>query len=331
MTFLHVATGESSGWTGRGDSGTAVRMSAQVPGLGSILAGARLADDAQVKAQLAAQKDRVHERMRTVAAKIAVMSGKGGVGKSVTTVSLALALMRRGLRVGVLDVDLNGPCVAHMLGLQHGAFALGPNGAQPPVAYGIKVASLAFFLSDDAPVRFRGPRELSPVWLGAMEAGVVREMIADVEWGALDVLLCDLPPGAAADKPPLLLSLLPDLAGAVVVTTPSGVASEVVRKAVFYAHSLGIRTLGLVDNMRGVRCSHCGNEESLWGGDGAALASELGVPFLGSVPFDRALAQALDRGQPLFAVGNPTLARYDDMAAKLVAALASGLQARGEA
>ncbi len=276
-------------------------------------------DDAKVIAQLRQHGGAVRERMRQVRHKIAVMSGKGGVGKSMTAVNLALSLARQGGRVGLLDADLNGPCAPRMLGVR-GELRMQEGGAVPPTGpLGLKVASMEFLLRRDEPVRWKGPMDLSPVWLGLLEMNVIRELVADIAWGELDYLLFDLPPGAAADKPPVIQGLVPELAGAVVVTTPSEVASEVVRRSIAYARDLGIPVLGLIENMSGVRCSHCGEIEPLFEGDADTLAKAEDVPLLGRVPFDRDFAKSFDRGQPLLDAQHPTIRRFDDIAARLIA------------
>ena len=169
--------------------------------LKSILGKLHYTDDAKVVEQITRQTRQVQDRMSGIKQKIVVMSGKGGVGKSMTTVNLALAWARQGSTVGVIDVDLNGPCVPRMLGMHGKGVEITPEGARPPEGpYGIKVASMDFLLSDTAPVRWKGPMDLSPVWLGLMEMNVIREFLADMVWGDLDYLLADLPPGAAADK-----------------------------------------------------------------------------------------------------------------------------------
>ncbi|MEQ1794555.1 MAG: P-loop NTPase, partial [Nitrospira sp.] len=215
--------------------------------LKAILGKLKFSDDAKVLAQISENTKLVHARMAGIKHKLVVMSGKGGVGKSMTTVNLALAFARQGGKVGLLDVDLNGPCVPRMLGMHGQSLTMRPEGAIPPVGpLGVKVASMDFFLDDASPVRWKGPMDVSPVWLGLMEMNVIREFLADVVWGELDYLLVDLPPGAAADKPPVIAGFIPDLAGAIVVTTPSEVASDVVQKSVTYARDMGIKVLGMV-------------------------------------------------------------------------------------
>jgi ATP-binding protein involved in chromosome partitioning len=196
------------------------------------------------------------------------------------------------------------------------------DGALPPVGpLGIKVASMDFFLDAASPVRWKGPMDLSPVWLGVMEMNVIREFLADVIWGELDFLLTDLPPGAGADKPPVIAGFIPDLAGAIVVTTPSEVASDVVQKSVTYARDMGIRVLGMVENMGRFRCPGCGEEHELFEGDAAPMCEALNVPLLGRIPFDRTLARTFDKGAPLLDATHPTVQRFDQIAERIRAVL----------
>jgi ATP-binding protein involved in chromosome partitioning len=287
-----------------------------------ILSKLQYSDDAKVVQQITAQMKQVQARMAGIRHKLVVMSGKGGVGKSMTTVNLALALARLGHKVGLLDVDLNGPCVPRMLGMHGQALTITPEGAIPPVGpLGVKVASMDFFLGAASPVRWKGPMDLSPVWLGLMEMNVIREFLADVIWGELDYLLTDLPPGAAADKPPVIAGFIPDLAGAIVVTTPSEVASDVVQKSVTYARDMGIHVLGMVENMSRFRCPSCGVEHELFEGDTDAMCDALNVPLLGRVPFDRTLARTFDKGMPLLDATYPTIQRYQEIAERVQAML----------
>ena len=288
--------------------------------LATLIHELEYSDSAKVVQQLDALSSRVRRRMAPIKHKLVVMSGKGGVGKSMTTVNLALGLARRGHRVGVLDVDLNGPCVTAMLGMGDARLTIGPDGAVPPEGpLGIKVASLSFLVKPSEPVRWKGPMDLSPVWLGLQEMQVVRELLSDVVWGELDYLLADLPPGAAADKPPVIAGLIPDLAGALFVTTPSEVATEVVHKSVGYAQDLGIRVLGVIENMSGYRCPSCDVRHPLFPGDSQTLCDALDLPLLGRVPFDPALVQTFDRGEPLLDVEHPTVKLYDEITGRVEA------------
>jgi ATP-binding protein involved in chromosome partitioning len=295
---------------------------AELKDLKQVLSQLKYRDDAKVQEQIVDQLLQVKTRMGRIKRKILVMSGKGGVGKSMVTVNLALAFARAGHRVGILDVDLNGPCVPAMLGLKGRHFTLTADGAVPPTGpLGMKIASMEFLLHPDAPVRWKGPMELSPVWLGLQEMSVIREFLADIAWGELDYLFTDLPPGAAADKPPVMAGYLPELDGAVIVTIPSEVATQVVKKSISYARDVGIKVLGVIENMSGVVCHRCGAEEPLFVGDVERLAREMGVPFLGRVPFDRALGAAADHGEPLLDPEQPSVGHFTQIAQRLTQAL----------
>ena len=286
--------------------------------LKEILGNLKYTDDAKVVQQITAHTKQVQDRMSGIKHKIVVMSGKGGVGKSMTTVNLALALARNTNRVGIIDVDLNGPCVPQMLGMHGQGLVVTEDGAVPPEGpYGVKVASMDFLLDEAAPVRWKGPMDLSPVWLGLMEMNVIREFLADILWGELDFLLADLPPGAAADKPPVIASFLPDLAGAIVVTTPSEVASTVVQKSIGYATELGIPILGVIENMSQYRCPSCGAENDLFEGNTEAMCEALNLPLLGRIPFDRNFAKTFDKGVPLLDDQYPTIRRYQDIVGRV--------------
>jgi ATP-binding protein involved in chromosome partitioning len=250
--------------------------------------------------QVRAQQARVAARMGPIRASVAVVSGKGGVGKSSITANLAGALAARGLAVGVLDADLNGPSMGKMLGVRGQTLRVEPEGVRPAVsAEGIRVLSMDLLLpGDDTPVVWEAPTQAEAhTWRGTMEGTALREFLADTVWGSLDVLLIDLAPGA--DRLPTLLDLLPGLTGAVVVTIPSAVSHLVVRRAMTLARERGARLLGLVENMAGYACPTCGTVGPLFEGPGGeATAAQHGLPFLGRVPFDPRLAAAADRGRP---------------------------------
>src|SRR5262245_29467047 len=240
--------------------------------------------------QVEAQQARLTTRLREVRAIVAVVSGKGGVGKSSVTANLAAACARAGDRVGVLDADLNGPTMAKMLGVRGAALVVGPGGVTPPAdALGIRVMSMDLLLADDAtPLAWQAPTQAEAhTWRGSMEANALREFLADTEWGALDLLLVDLPPGT--DRLVTVCSLVPVLAGTIVVTIPSDVSQLVVRRSLPVAAQTRAAALGLIENMAGL----------FRGPDAEALARDAGIPFLGRVPFDADLAQAADRGESI--------------------------------
>ena len=261
--------------------------------------------------QVQAQQGRIVARLKDVRAILAVVSGKGGVGKSSVTANLAGALALSGARVGVLDADLNGPTMAKMLGARGRTLEVGASGVEPPAgALGIRVMSMDLLLADDAtPLSWDAPSQAEAhTWRGTMEANALREFLADTAWGALDVLLIDLPPGT--DRLATVIGLVPALAGTVLVTIPSDVSRLVVRKSITVARGAAAPVLGLIENMAGM----------FPGPGGEALALEAGVPFLGSVPFDPALAAAADRGEPYVAVAP------DAPAARALTAIAAALR-----
>ena len=261
--------------------------------------------------QVEAQQARLGARLRDVRAIVAVVSGKGGVGKSSVTANLAGAFALAGARVGVLDADLNGPSMATMLGVRGRTLVVGADGVEPPAgALGIRVMSMDLLLAGDAtPLTWDAPSQAEAhTWRGTMEANALREFLADTAWGALDVLLIDLPPGT--DRLATIVGLVPALTGTVIVTIPSDVSHLVVRKSITVARAAPAPVLGLVENMAGM----------FPGAGGEALARESGVPFLGRVPFDPALTAAADRGEPYVA------AAPDAPAARALTAIAESLR-----
>jgi ATP-binding protein involved in chromosome partitioning len=242
--------------------------------------------------QITEQQARLARRLGAVRHLVAVVSGKGGVGKSALTANVAASLALGGWRVGVVDADLNGPSMATMLGVRGRTLAITSEGVEPPATpLGVKVMSMDLLLpSDDAPLTWAAPTQQDAyTWRGSMEANALREFLADTSWGELDVLLIDLPPGT--DRITTVVSLVPALSGTVVVTIPSDVAQLVVKRSLSAAAATGTPILGLVANMTGL----------FPGPDARALAEHAGIPFLGEVPFDPALAAAGDRGEPLVA------------------------------
>ncbi len=251
-----------------------------------------------VAAQVAEQVSRLRARMAQVHVKLAVMSGKGGVGKSAITVNLAAFFAQRGLRVGVVDADINGPSLAKMLGVRSQRPRFDAHGVFPAVGpLGLRVISMDLFLAEDkTPVVWDGPRQEAFVWRGTLEMHALREFLADVHWGELDLLLIDLPPGT--ERFATLRELLPELQGAVVVTIPAAVSQLVVLKSITMAREV-LRTpiVGLVENMTTYFCPGCGETRPLFASPSGS-EPDFGVPLLGRVPFDPRMVAAGDRGEP---------------------------------
>jgi len=252
------------------------------------------------------------ERMSKVKHKIAVISGKGGVGKSLVTANLAVALSLGDRRVGVLDADIHGPCIPKMLGLKGEHMDARPAGITPVVSkMGIRCASMAFLLpSDDSPV----------IWRGPLKMGAIKQLLGEVAWGDLDYLLVDLPPGTG-DEPLSVLQFLPEADGVIIVTIPSEVSGDVVRKAITFARQLNVPILGIVENMSGMVCPHCGQEISVFDGNaGVKVAEGMDVPFLGSIPLDPRVATDSDKGTPFIAEhkNSPAASAFQKIVEKIV-------------
>jgi ATP-binding protein involved in chromosome partitioning len=219
---------------------------------------------------------------------IAVGAGKGGVGKSTTSVNLAVALSLKGARVGLMDADLYGPNIPQMLGVNAQPEVSGDKKMIPPEAHGIKIISMGMLVSPDQPV----------IWRGPMLHGAVQQFMRDVVWGELDYLIVDLPPGTGDIA--LSLSQSVPLAGAVVVTTPQGVSISDVRKAVAMFRQLNIPILGVIENMSYFVCGHCHETTDIFGhGGGKRMADDLSIPFLGEVPIDTRVRTGGDEGRPI--------------------------------
>jgi Mrp family chromosome partitioning ATPase len=246
------------------------------------------------------QQDELEVRMLLMRHKFLVLSGKGGVGKSTVAVNLATALADAGRRVGLLDVDLHGPSIPSLLGLDYKPQPGRAGGIAPaPVSENLWAMSIQFFLpKDDDAVIWRGPRKYS----------AIREMLASVDWGHLDCLVVDAPPGTG-DEALALVELLGADTGAVIVSTPQRVAVNDVRKALAFCVALDLPVLGVIENMSGFVCPHCGETTDIFLRGGAEnMAAEAGVPFLGRIPMDPAVVQAGEQGVPhvqAFA-GSPT-------------------------
>jgi ATP-binding protein involved in chromosome partitioning len=238
------------------------------------------------------EQRKLKARTSKIRHKIAVISGKGGVGKSTVTVNLAMAFAMHGYAysVGVLDADITGPCVPKIIGLHGQRLQAGPAGVFPAMGpLGIKVVSMDFLLpSDETPVIWRGPLKMK----------AISQFLSDIAWGELEFLFIDLPPGTG-DEPLSIMQLIPEMDGVVIVTIPSEVSQIVVKKAVTFSRQLNIPVIGIIENMSGFVCPKCGAEIEIFKvGGGKKIAEDLKVPFLGKVPIDPEICEDSDRGTP---------------------------------
>lgn len=245
----------------------------------------------EAKKELTDQHGPIREALKNIRHKIAVLSGKGGVGKTSTVVNMAAFLKDQGYAVGIFDADVHGPSVPKMTGLSgrtdlHGAWQMNAVDTDQ----GIKVMSVSLFW----------PGEATPVmWKGHYKARVIRQLLSTVRWGELDYLLIDLPPGTG-DEPVTIMKSIPELDGVVVVTTPQEVSVAVCSKAISSATELKVPILGLIENMSAFICPHCGEETPVLGeGRGEDLARTYKIPFLGRIPLDAQAGMSADEGVPV--------------------------------
>jgi len=222
--------------------------------------------------------------------RLVVMSNKGGVGKSTVAVNLALGLARKAMRVGLLDIDIHGPCIPKMLGLEEMPL-VGDGKKIQPVSYtsNLKVVSMGFLIGD---------KESPVIWRGPLKMKAIQQFLEDVEWGIIDFLIIDSPPGTG-DEPLSVAQLIKDIDGVIIVTTPQEVALLDSRKAVNFAKRLNIPVLGIIENMSGFICPHCGKRTDLFKtGGGERAAKQMEVPFLGKIPIEPEIVLSGDEGRP---------------------------------
>ena len=243
-----------------------------------------------------------------IEAVIAVASGKGGVGKSTTAVNLALGLRDLGLKVGVLDADIYGPSVPRLLAIKGRPETIGGRTLRPMEAYGMKVMSIGFLVDEETPMIWRGPMVMS----------AITQMLREVEWGKLDVMVVDMPPGTGDAQ--LTLAQQVPLAGAVIVSTPQDLALIDARRGIAMFRRVDVPVLGVVENMSYFLCPHCGKRTDVFSHGGAkAEAERLGVPFLGEVPLEPIIRETSDAGLPVVATkpDSPQAAIYREIAARV--------------
>jgi ATP-binding protein involved in chromosome partitioning len=243
-----------------------------------------------------------------VAAIIAVASGKGGVGKSTTAVNLALGLRDLGLKVGILDADIYGPSMPKLLAIREKPQTIGGNRLKPIERHGMQVMSIGFLIEEETPMIWRGPMVMS----------ALTQMLREVEWGTLDVMVVDMPPGTGDAQ--LTMAQQVPLKGAVIVSTPQDLALIDARRGIAMFRRVNVPVLGIVENMSTFFCPHCGTRSDIFGHGGArAEAERLGVPFLGEVPLHMDIREKSDSGQPVVASvpDGPHAQAYRDIAARV--------------
>jgi len=238
--------------------------------------------------------EQLKQNMSKIKHKILVLSNKGGVGKSSVAINLACSLSEKGFKVGILDADLHGPSVATMLGFEGKKLQGSSEGIIPMsvssnlVAVSVAVSMASLIETSDAPLIWRGPLKMM----------ALKQFLGEVEWGNLDFLIIDSPPGTG-DEPLSICQLIPELEGGIIVTTPQGVALLDSRKCVNFLKNLNIPILGIIENMSGLKCPHCGKNIDLFKSEGGKKAAEeFKIPFLGKIPIDLNMVNSADEGKP---------------------------------
>ena len=248
--------------------------------------------------QVEALGKKLRSRLDRIKYKVALMSGKGGVGKSSLTANVAACLVDKGYSVGILDADLNGPSICHLLGLKNShKLIVDDRGVQPGIGtHGIKLMSMDMLLSSpDSPVMWTEEADATAVWVSTMESTALRELVADTDWGDLDFLLIDMPPGS--DRIDNIRSLIPELAGVIEITIPSLLSQHIVSKSISKNNKMKVPIIGLIENMAGYTCPHCEKEGPLFEGENVeSLAKQKNISYLGKIPFDTRIGRKTDSG-----------------------------------
>ena len=263
------------------------------------------------KKEINSLDEKLKNNMANIKHKILVLSNKGGVGKSSVAVNLACALSENGFKVGILDADLHGPSVAKMLGFEGERLHIGSDGIMPvTVSSNLTAVSMASLIENsDAPLIWRGPLKIM----------ALKQFLGEVQWNNLDYLIIDSPPGTG-DEPLSICQLIPELDGGIIVTTPQEIALLDSRKCVNFLKNLNIPVLGIIENMSGLKCPHCGKNINLFkSGGGEKAAEELNVLFLGKIPIDMNMVISADEGKPyIFQYKDSDISIAFDKALKLI-------------
>lgn len=234
------------------------------------------------------QEEAIKKNLNQIKQILVVLSGKGGVGKSTVSTNLALTLAQQGNNVGLLDSDMHGPTIPTMLGLENTRIMQSNDGLKPVQATeNLKVLSMGFLIKN---------QDEAIIWRGPMKMGAIKQLIGDFNWGPLDYLIIDLPPGTG-DEPLSIAQIIPKITGAIIVTTPQDVALVSVRKSITFVNKLKIPVIGIIENMSGFTCPHCGKKIDIFKtGGGKKAAEEFNIPFLGNIPLDPTIVETGDSG-----------------------------------
>jgi len=246
--------------------------------------------DENKRKQMQVEQEQIRQRVKKIKHQILILSGKGGVGKSTVAVNLAISLSLSGKSVGLLDIDIHGPSIPKILNLEGKSIeAAGDTILPVEMAGKLKVMSIGFLL--------RGSND-AVIWRGPLKYQMIKQFLKDVDWGTLDFLVVDSPPGTG-DEPLSIVQLLENADGAVIVTTPQEVALSDVRKCITFCRNLNLPVLGVLENMSGFVCPKCGQKTDIFkSGGGQEMANQMNVPFLGRIPIDPQIVQSCDAGQP---------------------------------
>jgi ATP-binding protein involved in chromosome partitioning len=257
------------------------------------------------------EKRELEENLSRIKHKFVVLSGKGGVGKSTVAVNLAVSLADRGYSVGLLDIDIHGPSIPKLLGIEDRKPYADEYNKMVPVTYNasLKVISIGFLLQRN---------EDAIIWRGPLKYGVIKQFLKDVSWGELDYLIIDSPPGTG-DEPLSVCQLINNADGALIVTTPQDVALLDVKKSITFCRKLNMPIIGVIENMSGFTCPHCGERIEIFkSGGGKRMSEEMNVPFLGSIPIDGIITDRGDAGKPFVSEGDDASSHVRDSFNKIV-------------